>query len=191
MEMMERGGERREAEAKADAGLEKRRRRRRREWHGGGVPFACDVEGNRGTHLNGEIQPSPPDLSLIPENSFRWRSTNEKPREGDKGGGYKEQTKAGWERRRRLTVKASTGWRLTLRKKCEGKFDDGGEHGKVDDEVAAEILGEFLDAVKRDLGGIVEFIDDDDLESTQKELQCRTTADVARVAYHQRALRRH
>ncbi|GAB2212576.1 hypothetical protein Drorol1_Dr00020551 [Drosera rotundifolia] len=49
----------------------------------------------------------------------------------------------------------------------------------VDDEVAAGIAGEFLEAVKRDLVGIFEVIDDDELESAQKEMQRRMAADVA------------
>ena len=45
--------------------------------------------------------------------------------------------------------------------------------------------GEFADAVERDLGGVVEVVDDDDAEALLEELQHGVAADVSRAARHQ------
>lgn len=59
----------------------------------------------------------------------------------------------------------------------------------VKDEVAAGVGGELGDALDGELGGIVEVVDDGDVEAAVEELEDGVAADVAGAAGDQNVLR--
>ncbi|PKH69527.1 hypothetical protein CRG98_050106, partial [Punica granatum] len=69
----------------------------------------------------------------------------------------------------------------------EGKKKLGKQGYLVEGEITAKPARELLDAVNGDFGGVVQVIDYDDPETTEKELEHRVTPNVAGASGHQYA----
>ena len=61
----------------------------------------------------------------------------------------------------------------------------------MEEEVVGEFTGKLLDSVDGNLGGIVEVVDDDGLETAEKQLEDSVAADVTGTAGNQYSFRNH